>query len=144
MKDLIPQLDAVATQVADATERTNDAARLLHVKLDAIGQLTGMIRAVANQTKLLALNASIEAARSGDDGRGFGVVASEMRALALQAEQGANDIDARPAEALEAAAGNDDAVTALSAAVAQGLNVVGQLVAAQHPDATARPETAHD
>ena len=41
---LMPALDAVASRVADATENTNDAARLLHLRLDAIGQLTGIIR----------------------------------------------------------------------------------------------------
>lgn len=126
----MPALGAVATRVADATERTNDAARLLRQKLDAIAHLTGIIRTVANQTKLLALNASIEAARAGNEGRGFGVVAIEMKSLAGQAAQGAGEIDACLADAFAAATGNDDAVAALSAAVEEGLGIVGQIVVA--------------
>ena len=127
---LIPALDKVASDVADATQRTNDAARALRQKLEAIGQLSGIIRSVAGQSKLLALNASIEAARAGNEGRGFGVVAAEMKSLAAQAEQGATEIDACVAEAFTAAAGNDDAVTALSAAVERGVLIVGQIVEA--------------
>lgn len=126
---LIPELSEIATRVADATEGTNDAARLLRQKLEAIRHFSGIIRSVAGQTKLLALNAAIEAARAGNEGRGFGVVATEMRALATQAEKGANEIDTCIDEALDAASQNDDAVTALSNAVEKGLIIVGQLVA---------------
>lgn len=126
---LIPELSDIATRVADATEGTNDAARLLRQKLEAIRHISSIIRSVAGQSKLLALNAAIEAARTGNEGRGFGVVATEMRALADQAEKGAREIDTCIEEALAAAAQNDDAVMALSSAVERGLIVVGQLVA---------------
>lgn len=126
---LVPALQTVATRVALATERTNDAARVLHLKLDAIRQLTGIIRTVANQTKLLALNATIEAARAGNEGRGFGIVATEMKSLAGQAEHCAEKIDSCLAEALAAATDNDAAVATLSAAVEDGLRVVGKITA---------------
>lgn len=129
-KPLVPALDAMATRVAVATERTNDRARELQSKLDAIAKLTNVIRSVASRTKLLALNATIEAARYGEQGRGFGIVASEMRALALQAERGVREIEGCLADAISAASGNDQAIAALSAAVEEGLHIVGQLVAA--------------
>ncbi|MCQ4086440.1 methyl-accepting chemotaxis protein [Saccharibacillus sp. JS10] len=59
---------------------------------EEIGRITGMITNVSRQTNLLALNASIEASRAGEHGRGFGVVASEIRNLAEQSRQSAEDI----------------------------------------------------
>ncbi|MET0362453.1 MAG: methyl-accepting chemotaxis protein [Sphingobium sp.] len=129
--DVLAALDAVAGRVATTTARTSDSARLLRVKLDAIGTLIGIIRAVASQTKLLALNASIEAARSGAEGRGFAVVAAEMKLLAIEADRGAAQIDACLAEAQEAATRNDDSVIALSAAVEEGLHIVARIMASQ-------------
>ncbi|NML91314.1 hypothetical protein HHL26_19930 [Sphingobium sp. TB-6] len=125
---LIPALDDVASDVADATQRTNRTTSVLHQKLDAIARISSIIRAVAGQSKLLALNASIEAARAGNEGRGFGIVAVEMKSLAAQAEQGAAEIDSSLAEAVAAIADNDAAIAALSAAVERGVTLVGKIV----------------
>ncbi len=59
---------------------------------DKISRATDLIAAVASQTSLLSLNASIEAARAGDFGRGFGVVASEIQQLSIQANEAVDDI----------------------------------------------------
>jgi hypothetical protein len=62
---------------------------------DLVGGLDGIVRSirrVARQTHLLALNATIEAARAGEAGRGFGVVATEVKALSLESDQAAKDI----------------------------------------------------
>ena len=66
------------------TQRTQQAVLSLSNTAEQIGAIVGIISTIAAQTNLLALNATIEAARAGDMGKGFGIVASEVKALAKQ------------------------------------------------------------
>ncbi len=61
--------------------------------MQRIGEITATVNELAEQTKLLALNASIEAARAGDEGRGFAVVATQVRELANQSKESAGRIE---------------------------------------------------
>lgn len=69
-------------RLASGAETVRDAVHDLETVAEDIGQVTYVIGAIAEQTKILALNAAIEAARAGDAGKGFGVVATEVRGLA--------------------------------------------------------------
>ena len=75
-----------------AANQTKDRTARLSESGVAIGSVVSLISDIANQTNLLALNATIEAARAGDAGRGFSVVASEVKQLALQTQQATETI----------------------------------------------------
>lgn len=73
-----------ADEAFDAASTSDRQIKGLAEKVEAIGEVVGLITSIAEQTNLLALNATIEAARAGDAGRGFAVVASEVKSLANQ------------------------------------------------------------
>jgi methyl-accepting chemotaxis protein len=102
-----------------------------------IGQIVESISAIADQTNLLALNAAIEAARAGEAGRGFSVVAEEVRKLAEQSQQSAEEIKQR----IEVIQGDtEEAVVAMEAGtneVALGTQAIRE-VGEQFQDITAR------
>jgi methyl-accepting chemotaxis protein len=77
---------------AGEAQATNKQIGELATTAQRIGDVVGLIRAIAEQTNLLALNATIEAARAGEAGRGFAVVASEVKALASQTAKATDEI----------------------------------------------------
>jgi len=74
----------IAERALDEASQTDEAVRSLASSGDKIGEVVVLINQIAAQTNLLALNATIEAARAGEAGRGFAIVASEVKALAGQ------------------------------------------------------------
>ncbi|MBC2858765.1 globin-coupled sensor protein [Stappia sp. 28M-7] len=128
-EELASSIEEIARQVTGASDVarranvvTDSASRevgLLSVTAQKIGDVIGLIQAIAEQTNLLALNATIEAARAGDAGRGFAIVAQEVKNLAGQTSRATEDIAQQIAEIQSATTRAVDTISSIASTVGE-------------------------
>jgi len=108
-RQLCQATDLVGVAV-DEAQRTNADVASLAQAAQEIGNVVKLIQHIAGQTNLLALNATIEASRAGESGRGFGVVASEVKSLAVQTAKATEQISTQIAAVQASTAAAVDAI----------------------------------
>ncbi|MCB1857934.1 MAG: methyl-accepting chemotaxis protein [Gammaproteobacteria bacterium] len=91
-KQVMSETSGAVNSLAGEVQQASSVINRLETESEAIGSVLDVIRGIAEQTNLLALNAAIEAARAGEQGRGFAVVADEVRTLASRTQQSTEEI----------------------------------------------------
>ncbi len=135
------RIAAAAVSQAEATDmRINKLSRAAQ----EIGDVVKLITAIAEQTNLLALNATIEAARAGEAGRGFAVVASEVKSLASQTAKATDEISSHIAGMQEATQESVAAIKEIGGTIGQISKIAGNIAAAIEQQSNATTEIARN
>ena len=138
----VAQSNAIAAKAVSEAERTNATVKELNEAAGRIGDVVRLITDIAEQTNLLALNATIEAARAGEAGRGFAVVASEVKALAGQTAKATEDIGAQIAGMQHATMRSIEAIGAIERTIREIGDISGAIAAAVTEQGAATQEIA--
>jgi len=138
----VAQSSTIAGKAVGEAERTNVEIKALDDAAKRIGDVVKLITAIAEQTNLLALNATIEAARAGEAGRGFAVVASEVKALAGQTAKATDEISTHISGMQEATVRSVDAIAGIQRTIREVGEITETIAAAVTEQGAATQEIA--
>ena len=153
-EELGGSVNEIARQVLDSSKIAAEAvkqaqstdARIAELSHSAsrIGDVVKLITAIAEQTNLLALNATIEAARAGEAGRGFAIVAQEVKALAAQTANATDEIGAQIADMQRATKESVGAIKEIGGTIARISEISSSVAAAVEEQDAATREIARN
>jgi methyl-accepting chemotaxis protein len=153
-EELSASIDDIGRQVRESSviaEGAVSQARDTDVRIgkmahaaQQIGEVVKLINAIAEQTNLLALNATIEAARAGEAGRGFAVVASEVKALASQTAKATDEISGQISSMQTATAESVAAIKQIVETIGQVSSIAAQITTAVEQQGSATQEIARN
>jgi methyl-accepting chemotaxis protein len=134
----------VSQRATEETHQTSELMRNLSEAAEKIGMIIQLIQAIASQTNLLALNATIEAARAGDAGKGFAIVASEVKNLATQTAQATEQIASQIATIQSATGQSVTAIAQFGSTVKEITDIATAIAAAIEQQGAATGEIARN
>jgi methyl-accepting chemotaxis protein len=134
----------IALQAVTQAQQTDARINELSQAAGRIGDVVKLITAIAEQTNLLALNATIEAARAGEAGRGFAVVASEVKQLASQTAKATEEIGAQIASMQTATQESVGAIKEIGGTIGRISEIAGAIAAAVQEQGAATGEIARN
>lgn len=154
IEEMNASINEIAQQVNESAKVTGEAVnqasathagvRELAEAAQKIGDVVKLISEIAEQTNLLALNATIEAARAGEAGRGFAVVASEVKALATQTSKATGEISTQVNAIQSATRASVDAIDEITRTISKVNEIASTIASAVEEQGAATREIAHN
>ncbi len=138
----VEQSTSVTQEAVHQADKTRTIMDELSESTAKIGEVVGLITDIAEQTNLLALNATIEAARAGEAGKGFAVVASEVKHLASQTSQATDEITLQISGVQDASAQAAEAIGSITTTIQKVHEIASAIAAAVQEQAAATSEIA--
>ncbi len=136
----IKRSSEITQQAVDKAQNAVETVELLNAASQRIGEITSLIDEIAEQTNLLALNATIEAARAGEAGKGFAVVASEVKALATQTAKATADISTNVDEVRSVSERMVSVVADIQSVIRENMEIAASVTSATEQQSSATAE----
>lgn len=140
----VHETTGTVNQASSMTEATNNKVQELATASKQIGNVVGLISDIAEQTNLLALNATIEAARAGDAGKGFSVVAAEVKDLANQTARATEDISNQIVMIQNSSDETVDAIEKIASVMVNINHTIGEISVAVDQQSAATEAISHN